>query len=561
MKKFATISLVIALFSLATGRVSFAQSNVLAEIRSELDHVERLIESAESLESWERDGLNSRIDQLATGAVTKLNGASRRLLTDDDLDENTRSSLFDLMDDAASLALTREGLLERRAAEERETFDKFETSAKADIARTFIEDLMTMRERYLIAVAAQLEIRRTHGHESMDLAGSLRHRASLILEQLTGQIRLDSMSLSSLGRRLADKPLDEDLATAIGLVKAKQSRNLEVLEGIVEVVDALGLDTAEQRGLLIRERGNVNIDILEGAVFDILWDDEVEALQDSIVRHGPDLLLRIMLFTLILFGAWLLARVIRYPIRALVSRDSLDVSVLLREVTVSVGSAFVLLAGAIFALASAGVSLGPIFAGLGVLGIIIGLAVQDSLGNLAAGVMILIYRPYDVDDHVRVGGAEGIVKRMNLLATSIATLDNQLVVIPNRAISGDTIFNYTAHRTRRVDIKVSFAYAEDLDRVQAVLMDVLESHELVLHQPKPIVHMLAMEDSSVAMMVKPWVRTENYRQALWDLQRVIKKRFDTEGIEIPFPQRVVTLSSNDLRPAALVAGDERDAND
>lgn len=561
MKKFASLALVIVLLVLAAGRLSFAQSNVLTEIRAEFDHVEELIESAGSVELWERDGLNSRIDQLGIDTVTELNSVGRTLLTDDDLDEITRSSLFDLMEDAVSLALAREKLLERRAAEERATFDKFETSAQADIARTFIEDLMTLRERYLMAVATQLEIRRASGDDTMATAASLRQRTSLIMEQLTGQIRLDSMSLGALSRRLADKPLDEDLATAIALVRAKQSRSLEVLEGIVEVVGALGLDTAEQRGLLIRERGKADIDILEGAVFGILWDEEVQVLRNSIVRHGPDLLLRIVLFALILFGAWLLARVIRYPVRALVNRDRLDISVLLREVIVSVSSVLVLLAGTIFALASAGVSVGPIFAGLGVIGIIIGLAVQDSLGNLAAGVMILIYRPYDVDDHVRIGGAEGTVKRMNLLATSIATLDNQLVVIPNRAISGDTIFNYTAYRTRRVDIKVSFAYAEDPDRVQVVLMDVLENHELVLQKPKPIVHMLAMEDSSVAMMVKPWVRTEDYWQALWDITRMIKKRFDAEGIEIPFPQRVVTLSSNDLRPAALVADDEREVND
>ena len=179
------------------------------------------------------------------------------------------------------------------------------------------------------------------------------------------------------------------------------------------------------------------------------------------------------------------------------------------------------------------------------LGILVGLAIQDSLGDLAAGVMILLHRPFDLDDHIKVAGADGFVRRMNLVATTVATFDNQLLAVPNRRIWGDTIVNFTASQVRRVDIKVGFSYFEDPDRVQAVLMDVLRQHELVLESPEPQVNMVGMEDSSLTMVAKPWVRTGDYWTALWDLTRLIKKRFDAEGIEIPFPQRVVTLRSTD----------------
>ena len=228
-----------------------------------------------------------------------------------------------------------------------------------------------------------------------------------------------------------------------------------------------------------------------------------------------------------------------------VRHSRFGLSILVRDTLTVLSGVAVLVAGAVVALATIGVSLGPIFAGIGVIGILVGLAVQDSLSNLAAGMMILITRPFDVDDHIQVAGANGTVKRMNWLATTIMTFDNQMLVVPNRRIWGDTITNFTATHVRRVDVKVNFAYAEDSDRVHQVLMDVLEQHPDVLEKPEPQVHMVGMEDSAVAMVVKPWVRTEQYWSAFWDLNRAIKKRFDAEGIEIPFPQRVVTLLSPD----------------
>ena len=371
---------------------------------------------------------------------------------------------------------------------------------------------------------------------------------TLIIERLTGQIRLDAMPLAELRSRIADKPLDKDLRQAMVLVKAKQSRSLNKLDMIIEIGARLGIETAEQRSLLIRERGEIGVEILHREVFSKLWDEQFQQLRESLARHGPDVLFRLLLFSAVILMAWMAARLIRYPTRALVNRESLNLSFLLRDALISLSSATVFLVGLVVALATLGVSLGSLFAGLGVLGIIVGLALQDSLGNLAAGAMILVHRPFDVDDHIKVNGTEVVVKHMNLLATTVATFDNQLLVVPNRRIWGDTIVNLTAGHVRRVDIKVSFAYAEDPDRVQAVLMDVLQHHEHVLKTPDPQVHMRGMEESALTMMVKPWVRAEHYWTTYWELNRIIKKRFDEEGIEIPFPQRVVTLLSNEGRP-------------
>lgn len=520
-----------------------ASASDLATVRQKLEQIERLMSLEGELRPWQRDGLNSRIDHLSLAFVNELNETAAELLSSGELNEQERGELFELLDEAAALALARDERLEERAAQERETIDKFEQSAQADIARAFMEDLLLLREQYLLGYVDQLDVRRDAGLDVTEREAEVRERVFLIAERLTGQIRLDAMSLAELRLRLRDKPLDKDLESAVMLVQAKQSQSLDGLEALVEIADRLGLNMAEQRSLLIRERGRLGVEILDREVFGTLWDEQFRGLRERMAREGPDLLLRLLIFLVVLLGAWVLSRLVRYPVRGLVRRKGLKVSTLLGEVVISVSSAIVLVGGVVAALAFAGVSLGPVLAGLGVLGIVVGLAVQDSLGNLAAGAMILIYRPYDVDDHVRVSSAEGLVKRMNLLATTISTLDNQSVVVPNGRIWGDTIVNYTAHRVRRVDLKVGVAYAEDPDRVQSVLMDVLKNHELVLHKPEPVVHVAALEDSAVAMMAKPWVKTGDYWKAYWDLTRVIKKRFDAEGIEIPFPQRAVTLVS------------------
>lgn len=520
---------------------SFAEWDELDEIRTQLTEVEQLITAVDSVREWNRDGLNARIDGLTITTMQRLNSLAEELLARPELSAAQRAELVEMLDRFAVLALQREQTLEQRAAAERSLFAKFQQSAQADIARVFIQDLTNLRKDYFELVVDQAEIRAATGLEPAPLLQEVRARLALIMARVIGQVHLDAMSLDQLRAQVRDDPLDEDLENAFQMVQAKQERNLHNLERALDIAERLGIDTDEQRSLLIRERGQIGVEILQGHVFATLWHDQFDQLRETLVRNGPNALFRLLLFSLVIVLAWAAARFVRYPVRALVHRNSLGLSLLLRETLVSVSSILVFIIGVALALGALGVSLGPIFAGLGVIGILVGIAVQDSLGNLAAGAMILIYRPYDVDDHIQVAGAEGVVKRMNLLATTVTTFDNQVLVVPNRRIWGDTIINFTASHVRRVDVKVTFAYGEDPDRVHAVLMDVLKQHENVLDKPEPQVHMIGMEDSAVAMVVKPWVRTEDYWATLWDLNLKIKKRLDAEGIEIPFPQRVVTL--------------------
>ncbi len=151
------------------------------------------------------------------------------------------------------------------------------------------------------------------------------------------------------------------------------------------------------------------------------------------------------------------------------------------------------------------------------------------------------YRPYDVGDFVEAAGVTGTVSDMNLVFTTILTIDNQTLIVPNGKIWGDVIRNVTAQKVRRVDLVFDISYSDDIPHAESVLMAILEENEMVLKDPEPMVKLHELADSSVNFVVRPWARTEDYWDVLWGVTREVKMRLDREGIGIPFPQRDVHL--------------------
>ncbi len=178
-------------------------------------------------------------------------------------------------------------------------------------------------------------------------------------------------------------------------------------------------------------------------------------------------------------------------------------------------------------------------AGLGVAGVIVGLALQDSMSNLAAGVFILTYRPYDVDDLVNAGGVVGQVQAMGLANTTIRTLDNRRLFVPNRKIWSEIIENRTAEKIRRVEVTAALSYRDDLDRALGVIRDLLSECEQVLTDPPPDVFVTKLADSAIEVAVRPWTRSEDWWPFTQDLPRLLRNRFQEEGIEVPFPVREI----------------------
>jgi small conductance mechanosensitive channel len=203
--------------------------------------------------------------------------------------------------------------------------------------------------------------------------------------------------------------------------------------------------------------------------------------------------------------------------------------------------------GVLVALSQMGVSLGPLLAGLGVAGFIVGFALQETLSNFASGVMILFYEPFDVGDAVEAGGVLGKVSHMSLVSTTILTFDNQTLIVPNRMIWGNVIKNINTQIQRRVDLTFGISYSDDIPRAEALLMEIVKAHPKVLPDPEPVVRLHELGDSSVNFVVRPWVLTTDYWDVYWDVTRTVKMRFDEVGISIPFPQRDVHLYTE--RPA------------
>ena len=197
------------------------------------------------------------------------------------------------------------------------------------------------------------------------------------------------------------------------------------------------------------------------------------------------------------------------------------------------------------ALAKFGIQTASFVAILGAAGFAVGFALQGSLANFAAGILILVLRPFRVGDYIEGGGTAGAVKEILLFTTVLATPDNVKILVPNRLLFGDTIKNYSANDTRRVDMVVGISYSSSIQKAMEILQGLVRADERILKEPEPTIAVSELADSSVNFVVRPWVKRDDYWAVKFDLTRKIKETFDEEGVEIPFPQHVVHMTKAD----------------
>lgn len=191
-----------------------------------------------------------------------------------------------------------------------------------------------------------------------------------------------------------------------------------------------------------------------------------------------------------------------------------------------------------------GIQTTSIIAVLGAAGLAIGLALQGSLSNFAAGILIVIYRPYKVGDYIQADNHLGTVDDIQIFSTVLKTPDNKLVIVPNGSIMNGSIVNFSNQDKRRVDIVASCSYEDDIDKVKSVLADILSKDDRILNEPKPRIAVSELADSSVNFIVRPWVKNSDYIDVYYSLLEEIKKRFDQEGIAIPYPQTDVHIHNH-----------------
>jgi len=349
--------------------------------------------------------------------------------------------------------------------------------------------------------------------------------------------------VSALRASVSAVPADTELKAKL-TVATNHVRNLAAgLAAVLAMMDKLKMDTAAYQQQVLSATGQITTDVFEVSVVTNLLVGWGQTLWNTMIKDGPNLVFKVLLFIVIVFGFRKLADFVQKLIERALEKSHLHLSELLRRMVVSIVRNLIIILGVLIALSQIGISLGPLLAGLGVAGFVIGFALQDSLSNFAAGMMILIYRPFDVGDFIEAGGVTGKVSKMNLVNTTILTVDNQTIVIPNNKIWGDVVRNVTAQTMRRVDMMFGISYTDDIPKTERVLQEILDSHEKVLAEPEPIVRLHELADSSVNFVVRPWVKKEDYWDVYWDITRSVKMRFDEEGISIPFPQRDVHLYS------------------
>lgn len=382
---------------------------------------------------------------------------------------------------------------------------------------------------------ADLNLNNTESKEFLTQA--LPQRAEI----LAGQIELTQRDLDANVQHLTNSPDDTEIQQKVKSLQNKLAIITQSLKNTINQLTENELESHRYKELLIRSTGDITADILDVGLVTRLTKSWLNGVSNYLLENSAAFFFKALIFLLILLAFHYLSRTIAKLLRKSLAKATMPVSSLMEDMLVKLCGRLVMLIGVLIGLGQLGFSLGPILAGLGVAGFIVGFALQDTLGNFASGMMILIYRPYDVDDLIEAAGVMGRVQRMNLVSTTILTIDNQTLMIPNNKIWGDVIRNVTAQKHRRVDMVFGIGYQDDIEKAERILKDILKAHPLVLDEPEMTVKLHTLNESSVDFIVRPWVNTENYWDVYWDVTKSVKLRFDAEGVSIPFPQRDVHI--------------------
>ncbi|WP_017304869.1 mechanosensitive ion channel family protein [Spirulina subsalsa] len=274
--------------------------------------------------------------------------------------------------------------------------------------------------------------------------------------------------------------------------------------------------------------------MLQGDALQQLWLQ----VQSILTTFGIKLLVAI----LVLFIGLRIAKLIQKATRRALRKAEVDETLISFAVNLTYFGVLVFVF--IIVLGQLGIQTTAIVAALTSGFLAIGLALQGSLSNFAAGVLLVMFRPFRVGDYIEGAGTGGVVEDIQIFTTILTSPDNKMVVIPNASLTGGNIINYSAKPIRRLDLIFGVSYSDDLSKVRQVITEVLEAEERVLAEPAYTIGLLSLGDSSVNFAVRPYVKTSDYWPAHFALQEAMKRRFDAEGINIPFPQRDVHIYNN-----------------
>lgn len=260
-----------------------------------------------------------------------------------------------------------------------------------------------------------------------------------------------------------------------------------------------------------------------------------EKLIEWLTLYGLKALAAIAIFV---FGRWI-AMLLRNFLRRMMQKSHLEETLIsfVCSLCYNVMIVFIIIA----ALGQLGIQTASVVAVLGAAGLAVGLALQGSLSNFAAGLLMVIFKPFKVNDYIEAAGTAGIVESIGIFSTELRAVDGKKIIVPNNKITADTITNYSARPTRRLNVIASASYSDDIDKVRKVLEKIIEEDDRILPDPKPMVVVAELGNNGINFALRPWVKTSDYWNVLFSLNEKIKKNFDAEGITIPFQQQDVHL--------------------
>jgi len=265
------------------------------------------------------------------------------------------------------------------------------------------------------------------------------------------------------------------------------------------------------------------------------WAGLYEKFQSVGVSFGIKVVAAIAIF----YVGRIVAKVVTNGVRKLMVAQEVDkiLETFVSNLVYTLLMVFVIIA----AINQLGVQTTSLIAIMGAAGLAIGLALQGSLANFAAGVLIVMFRPYKVGDFVEAAGIAGSVLQVQILTTVLKTGDNKQIIVPNGQIMGSIITNYSANDTRRIDLTIGIGYDDDIDKARDTIQALVDADDRILKDPACLIAVSELADSSVNFVVRPWVKSADYWAVNFDLTEAIKKRFDQEGISFPYPQQDVHI--------------------
>ncbi len=353
-------------------------------------------------------------------------------------------------------------------------------------------------------------------------------------DTLAGLIGLNEDKLMKLQKQKAVVRTESE--TGKKLISQTALLNLEIqeyanrLQQQVTLLEDLDLSAALYKKTVIQARNTLSEEVLDGQVLAHLVTEWWINFKTWLRRQAPSIIGSAITFIGIFVIAGLLAKLVRYIVSASLKRSRPNMSELARKFLIVSSGRLILLLGLLYALAQLGLQIGPLLAGLGIMGFVIGFALQETLANFASGLMILIYRPYDVGDKIRVAGLEGRVREMTLVTTTIFTSANHHLTVPNNTIWKDIIHNVTSEPHVRLDLFFTAPYACDSKAILAAISEELDKSEVVEQDRDKHARVYELGESEVKYIARFWVRSSEIDEAKWSISEAVKQRFDQLGI-------------------------------